>query len=43
MQNEPHDIIFRNIAEDVLLPASKLSLIKRSHDIIAQAKKMPVG
>ena len=39
MQNEPHDIIFRNIAEDVLLPASKLSLIKRSHDIIAQAKK----
>lgn len=39
MQNEPHDIIFRDVAEGVLLPAAKLSLIKRSHDIIAQAKK----
>lgn len=39
MQNEPHDILFRNVAEDVLLPAAKLSLIRRSHDIIAQAKK----
>lgn len=39
MQNEPHDIIFRDVAEGVLLPSVKLSLIKRSHDIIAQAKK----
>lgn len=39
MQNEPHDIILQNVSEGVLLPAARLSLIKRSHDIIAQAKK----
>lgn len=39
MQNTPHDFFFRNVAENVLLPAAKSALIKRTYDIIAQAKK----
>lgn len=40
MQNELNDFIYDNVIEDVLLPATQSALIKRSKDIIFQAKKI---